>query len=78
MREFFYRCLRIVWLFRKKLALAQHRPVPPMPGALDPRSPYYLNPEEYSCKPGVVTWEYLNAVYYQAFPELQEKTNCRS
>lgn len=26
-------------------------------------------PEDYGCKPGVITWEYLDALWHVAFPE---------
>ena len=31
-----------------------------------------IKPENYGCKPGVITWEYLNALYDAAFPILLE------
>ena len=33
--------------------------------------------EKYGCKPGVITWDALDALYYKKFPELIETEGFR-
>lgn len=60
-------------LFNKKEENSSGRKVPDEVN--DPDSIYYVDPKKYGVKPGVVTWEYLNALYdmTERYEQDQEK-----
>ncbi|MHA2069646.1 MAG: hypothetical protein ACXABY_35230 [Candidatus Thorarchaeota archaeon] len=61
-----------LWRIQKWIALRRGKSVKPPPGIDDPEAPNYINPEDYGCRPGVISWEYLNATYDATFPEAKK------